>query len=213
MLSCNSPKAPKHFSMLTLNAIQERRSIKHFNPEHAMDASVIKTLMDHALLSPTSFNMQNWRFILITDKAQKARLKEASFGQAQVEDASLTIILCANLKAHEQAERHWRHSDKKSQEAIIPMIQNFYGNNPALQRDEALRSIGIASQTIMLAAKALGYDSCPMIGFDSAKVAELIQLPEDHIIGMMITIGKATKSASPRSGPMPQEEICFYNQF
>ena len=178
-----------------------------------MDASVIKTLMDHTLLSPTSFNMQNWRFVLITDKAQKARLKEASFGQAQVEDASLTIILCADLKAHEQAERYWRHSDKKSQEAIIPMIQNFYGNNQALQRDEALRSIGIASQTIMLAAKALGYDSCPMVGFDSAKVAELIQLPKDHMIGMMITIGKATESASPRSGPMPQEEICFYNQF
>lgn len=213
MHSCNSPKAPKHLIMLTLNAIQERRSIKHFNPEHTMDASVIKTLMDHTLLSPTSFNMQNWRFVLITDKAQKARLKEASFGQAQVEDASLTIILCADLKAHEQAERYWRHSDKKSQEAIIPMIQNFYGNNQALQRDEALRSIGIASQTIMLAAKALGYDSCPMVGFDSAKVAELIQLPKDHMIGMMITIGKATESASPRSGPMPQEEICFYNQF
>lgn len=199
--------------MLTLNAIQERRSIKHFNPEHTMDASVIKTLMDHALLSPTSFNIQNWRFVLITDKAQKARLKEASYGQAQVSDASLTIILCANLKAHEQAERYWRHSDKKSQEAIIPMIQNFYGNNQTLQRDEALRSIGIASQTIMLAAKALGYDSCPMVGFDSAKVAELIQLPKDHMIGMMITVGKATESASPRSGPMPQEEICFYNQF
>lgn len=199
--------------MLTLNAIQERRSIKHFNPEHTMDASVIKTLMDHALLSPTSFNIQNWRFVLITDKAQKARLKEASYGQAQVSDASLTIILCANLKAHEQAERYWRHSDKKSQEAIIPMIQNFYGNNQTLQRDEALRSIGIASQTIMLAAKALGYDSCPMVGFDSAKVAELIQLPKDHMIGMMITIGKATESASPRSGPMPQEEICFRNQF
>ncbi len=213
MHSCNSPKAAKHLIMLTLNAIQERRSIKHFNPEHTMDASVIKTLMDHTLLSPTSFNMQNWRFVLITDKAQKARLKEASFGQAQVEDASLTIILCADLKAHEQAERYWRHSDKKSQEAIIPMIQNFYGNNQALQRDEALRSIGIASQTIMLAAKALGYDSCPMVGFDSAKVAELIQLPKDHMIGMMITIGKATESASPRSGPMPQEEICFYNQF
>ena len=213
MISCNSLKAPKHFSMLTLNAIQERRSIKYFNPDHAMEESDIQTLMDHALLSPTSFNIQNWRFVLVTDKAQKARLKEASYGQAQVSDASLTIILCANLKAHEQAERYWRHSDKKAREAIVPMIHNFYSDNEQLQRDEALRSIGIASQTIMLAAKALGYDSCPMIGFDSTKVAELIQLPMDHMIGMMITVGQATESASPRSGPMPQDEICFRNQF
>ena len=70
--------------MNTLTAIQERRSIKQFDPNHKMSEDEIQTLMEHTLLSPTSFNMQNWRFVLVTDQAQKERLKEAAWNQAQV---------------------------------------------------------------------------------------------------------------------------------
>jgi nitroreductase len=48
-----------------------------------------------------------------------------------------------------------------------------------------MRSCGIAGQTIILAAKAMGYDTCPMIGFDPQKVAELIKLPDDHVIYLL----------------------------
>ena len=76
------------------------------------------------------------------------------------------------------------------------MIGQFYEGNEQLQRDEAMRSCGIAGQTLMLTAKAMGYDSCPMIGFDPEQVAQIIQLPEDHVLGFMITVGKAIQ---PRS--------------
>ncbi|MEM1305254.1 MAG: nitroreductase family protein, partial [Planctomycetota bacterium] len=85
--------------------------------------------------------------------------------------------------------------------------------NDALQRDEAMRSVGIAGQTIMLAAKAMGYDSCPMIGFDPAKVAEIISLPDDHVVGMMITVGKALKPAHARGGQLPKDEVVFADRF
>lgn len=199
--------------MNTLKAIQERRSIKHFDPSHTMSASEIQTLMEHALLSPTSFNMQNWRFVLVTDTEKKAQIKEAAWGQSQISDASLTIVLCADLKAHEQAERYWSNAPKETQDMIVPMIHKFYHDKPQLQNDEALRSIGIAGQTIMLAAKSMGYDSCPMIGFDPQKVADIIQLPDNHIIGMIIPVGKALKEANPRSGPLPMNEVCFKEQF
>ncbi len=96
---------------------------------------------------------------------------------------------------------------------LVPMIAPFYGSNPQLQRDEAMRSIGIASQTLMLAAKSMGYDSCPMIGFDPIKVGEIIQLPENHVIGMMITVGKAIKDANARGGQLPYEEVVFRDSF
>ena len=199
--------------MNTLKAIQERRSIKHFDPTHTMSSSEIQTLMEHTLLSPTSFNMQNWRFVLVTDAEQKAKIKEAAWGQSQITDASLTIVLCADLHAHEQADRYWSKAPKETQEMIVPMIHKFYHDKPQLQHDEALRSIGIAGQTIMLAAKSMGYDSCPMIGFDPKKVAEIIHLPGNHIIGMIIPVGKALKSANSRSGPMPMDEVCFNEHF
>ncbi len=65
----------------------------------------------------------------------------------------------------------------------------------------------------MLSAKEMGYDSCPMIGFDPIKVAEIINLPEDHVIGFMVTVGKALKPAQPRGGQLPFSEIVINDKF
>jgi len=76
-----------------------------------------------------------------------------------------------------------------------------------------MRSCGIAAQTLMLAAKAMGYDSNPMIGFDPQQVAELIHLPEDHVIAMMLVVGKAAQPARVRGGQLPLEEVMFVDRF
>ena len=59
----------------------------------------------------------------------------------------------------------------------------------------------------MLAAKEMGYDSCPMIGFDIDKVAELINLPDDYVMGPMVAIGKKVKDAWPKPGQLPFSEL------
>ena len=82
-----------------------------------------------------------------------------------------------------------------------------------MQRDEAMRSVGIVAQTIMLAAKSMGYDSCPMIGFDGDKVSEIINLPEDHVVCMMLVVGKATKPAWPKPGQLPLDDVLVVNSF
>jgi len=76
-----------------------------------------------------------------------------------------------------------------------------------------MRSCGIAAQTLMLAAKMMGYDSCPMDGFDFEKVAQLIKLPEDHVITMFVAIGKATKEAWPRAGQLAMSEVVINDRF
>jgi nitroreductase len=199
--------------METLTAIRERRSVKHYDPDHRITEAELSQLLEAACLSPTSFNMQNWRFVAVTDPAKKEALCAAAYNQAQVKEASLALVICADLDAHQNAERYWREAPEAVREVIVPMIEPFYGKNPELQRDEAMRSVGIAAQTIMLAAKAMGYDSCPMIGFNPAKVAEIIALPERHLIGLMITVGKALKPASPRPGQLPTEALVLRDSF
>ena len=71
----------------------------------------------------------------------------------------------------------------------------------------------LAGQTIMLAAKAMGYDSCPMIGFEHNAVAELINLPADHCIGPMIAVGKSTKDTWPKPGQLPLSEVVVTDRF
>lgn len=200
--------------MNTLEAIKKRRSIKHFDPDHHMTPEEINTLMEYTLLSPTSFNMQNWRFVVVTDKEKKQELRAVSFNQAQVSDASMVIIICADMRAWaKNPQRYWQNAPEEVQNQMVPMIGGFYENKPELQRDEAMRSAGMAGQTIMLAAKAMGYDSCPMIGFDPNKVAQMINLPDDNIISLMIVVGKAIKSANPRGGQLDMSEVVFFNHF
>lgn len=198
----------------TFSAIEQRRSIKQFDPNYIMPEEDIKKLMALSLLSPTSFNIQNWRFVVITDKSLKEKICKASWNQSQVTDCSLLVVLCADLNAHEkQPERYWKDAPKPVQDALVPMIIKFYKDNLQLQRDEAMRSTGIAGQTIMLAAKAMGYDSCPMVGFDPKKITEIIKLPPDHLISMMITIGKSLQPARVRAGQLPYEEVVLKNTF
>ena len=199
--------------METITAIKERRSVKHYDNAHEMSEPEIDALLKLALLSPTSFNMQNWRFVVMTDPEKRAAIQAAAWNQAQVTEASITILLCANLNAHEDAGRYWVHAPQSVQDMLVPMIAPLYQNNAELRRDEAMRSIGIAAQTLMLTAKSMGYDSCPMIGFNPKKVAEIIDLPENHVIGMMLTVGKALKDANVRSGQLPYDEVVFRNGF
>ncbi|MBL6913417.1 MAG: nitroreductase family protein [Puniceicoccaceae bacterium] len=199
--------------MDTLTAIKDRRSVKHYDPAHEMSEAEINALLELALLSPTSFNMQNWRFVVVTDPEKRAAIQAAAWNQAQVTEASITILLCAKLNAYEDAGRYWVHAPQPVQDMLVPMIAPFYQNSAELRRDEAMRSIGIAAQTLMLTAKSMGYDSCPMIGFDPEKVAEIIDLPEKHVIGMMLTVGKALKEANVRGGQLPYDEVVFRDGF
>ena len=201
-------------TMDTFAAIEARRSVKHYDPNHEMSEAEQKKLFEAAILSPTSFNIQNWRFVNVQDKALREEICAASWYQAQVKEASMLVLVCADLNAtDDRPERYWANAPKEVSEKLVPMITGFYKEKDELRRDEAMRSVGIASQTLMLAAKAMGYDSCPMIGFDPQKVAELIKLPDSHLIGLMITIGKAAQPARERGGQLPLEEVLVTDRF
>jgi nitroreductase len=200
--------------MKTTDAIHSRRAVKHFDADHEMSEEEVNELLSLAVLSPTAFNIQNWRFVVVTDQALRKQIREAAWDQAQVTDTSLFIVLCADLKAWEkQPDRYWNSAPKEVREFMLPAIDAYYRGKDQVQRDEAMRSCGIAAQTLMLAAKSMGYDSCPMDGFDFEKVAELIKLPDDHVIAMFVAIGKGTKEAWPRPGQLDLDEVVIKNSF
>ncbi len=200
--------------METLTAIESRRAVKHFDPAHRLTPEEINQLLNAARLAPTSFNIQNWRFLVMTDPDLRKELRAAAWDQAQVTDASAVFLLCGDLNApFKQPERYFENAPPAVRDQMTPMISGSYRDQPQLQRDEVMRSVGMAGQNIMLAAKALGYDSCPMIGFDFNRCAELIRLPEGFIIGFMIVVGKALKPAWARPGRLPDAEVVFYDTF
>lgn len=197
-----------------LDSITQRRSIKHYDPSFVIPTEEINTLLQYTIQSPTSFNIQHWRFVLVEEKSLREKIRNAANDQAQITDASLLFVMCGDIKAWEKSpERYWDNSPEETKKLMLSKIKPFYEGKESLQRDEALRSIGIAAQTLMLTAKSMGYDTCPMIGFDSNKVAQIINLPKDHLIGMLLVVGKALKPAWPKPGQLPLNDILIKNQF
>jgi len=200
--------------MNTVDAIRARRSVKQFDANHSMTEEEINEFLSLAMLSPTAFNIQNWRYVVVDDQELRKQIRAVAWDQAQVTDASLFIVLCADLKSWEkQPDRYWVNAPKEIREFMIPAIDAYYRGKDQVQRDEAMRSCGIAAQTLMLAAKSMGYDSCPMDGFDFEKVAGLVHLPEDHVIAMFVAIGRGTKEPWSRPGQLDLDEVVIKNRF
>lgn len=195
-------------------AIEQRRSIKRFDPAHHMRQDEVDELLRLARLSPTAFNLQHCRHVVVTDPALRRALRAVSFDQAQVTDASLLVVICGDVMAWDkEPERCWSHVPAAVRENLGRTIRDFYGSDPRLQRDECVRSCSIAAMTLMLAAQDLGYDSCPMDGFDVEAVARLINLPADHLVNMFVAIGKALEPAPPRGSQLSADQAIIDNHF
>jgi len=200
--------------MDTFDAIKTRRAIKKFDSTYKMTPEQVKSLMELALLSPTSYNQQNWRFVTVTDQTIKEKIHVAARNQAQPLDGSLVILLCGNTSAwKDDPMRYWKNHPLEKQAHVKEAMHKKYSDSSQNRRDEAMRSCGFAAQTIMLAAKQMGLDSCPMVGFEYDEMAKIINLPDDHIIVMMIVVGKAASPAAERGGQLPLDEVVFENKF
>jgi nitroreductase len=201
--------------METLDAIYSRRSIKHFDPDHTLSKEEEDKLLEATIQAPTSFNIQHWRFVILRDPALRQKIR-TEFGndQAQMTDASLLVLMTADVKAWQKdPARYWVNAPQEVADLLVGWMGPFHEGNEELQRDEAQRSIGMAMQTLMLTARDMGYDSCPMIGFDHAAVSKLINLPADHVMGPMVAIGKKVKDSWPKPGQVPLSELVVENQW
>jgi len=200
--------------MNVFEAIESRRAVKAFDPDHEMSESDLRKLIQAGRLAPTAFNIQHTRFLVVKDQELRKKIRALSWNQAQVTDASVLLVVCADVKAWEKnPARYWRKAPQAVQDFMLPAIAQYYGTREMAQRDEAMRSCGLAAQNIMLAARSLGYDSCPMDGFDFDAVGELINLPEDHVISMFVVVGKKVKEPNPRSGSLLEEEQVLVDRF
>ncbi|QDI88591.1 nitroreductase family protein [Candidatus Nitrosopumilus sp. SW] len=200
--------------MDVFEAVSTRRAIKKFDPNHKMSLDEVKKLMEHVILSPTSYNQQNWRFVYVTEKDVKEKISEAARGQAQPKDGSLVVVLCGDMTAWKtEPLRYWKNHPTEKQELVKASLERKYSSDTQAQRDEAIRSCGMAAQTIMLAARDMGLDSCPMVGFEYDELAKVINLPESHLIVMMVVVGKRAEDAAPRGGQLHLDEVAFENSF
>lgn len=200
--------------MDALQAIENRRSVRSYDANFIIPQSDFNRLLEIIRYTPTSFHTQGWRLLHVQDKEKRLLIEKASWGQKQVTEASALLIICADLKAWaKDTARYCEGIPDDIKDNYIQTIHSFYHNNPILERDEAVRSGSLMAQTLMIAASGMGYDTCPMVGFDPKVVSDVINLPKDYIIVMMITLGKRLQNPKPRLGLLSVDEQIFKDTF
>ena len=194
--------------------VHARRSVRTYEAGHTIGDAALEALFEQVILSPSSFNMQHWHFVVVRDAERKAELRKLSYGQAQVESCAAAVVVCGNLQAHADAARIYANEPDEQRDKYVPMIEGVYHDQPVLQREEAIRSGALAAMSLMYAAQDAGWDSGPMIGFDADKVAEFLQLAEDVVPVMMVVIGRGDRSALPaRAYRRPLGEVLHLERF
>ncbi|NIF74700.1 nitroreductase family protein [Burkholderia sp. Ap-962] len=195
------------------NLLKTRISTNRYDPARTLSDAQIDELVALATTAPSAFNLQNWKFVAVRSEAAKARLLPLAYGQQKVADAAVTFIVCGTLEPHRTLPAALSPSleqgiiDQAVFDGWTGAATNMYANNPALQRDEAIRSASLAAMTLMIAAQDRGLASGPMIGFDPAGVASVFGLAPTEVPVMLLTVGYAASGNWPQKPRKPTAEV------
>ncbi|MNM83593.1 putative NAD(P)H nitroreductase YodC [compost metagenome] len=200
-----------------LTLLNERHAVKVFDDNYRMNEDIIRSLLQSASKAPSAWNLQHWKFIVVTEQTHKEILYKSAYGQRQIVEASVVVVILGDLQANRNAEKVMEPDLKAGQMSpeikrnLISQIEQAY-THPVWARDQAICNASLAAMQLMLAAKAMGLDTCPMGGFDSNKLVEDFAIPNRYVPIMLVAVGKAAKPARP-SLRLPIEEMIVWNRF
>lgn len=209
--------------MDVIQAIKERRSINFFETKKTISDELLSELLEIANLSPSSFNLQPWKVIVVRDSDKKKVLRACALNQSKVEDASAVLIVIADPKALEdnlgKVLNSWQelgYMKQEMREGYIQMAKNLYGPEDSLKRKLfAVKNTALFAMNLMLAAKGLGLNTHPMDGFDEECIKKEFNIPFDKIIPMLIAVGylKSDVTLLPRAFRRKLSDFVYFEKY
>jgi len=196
-----------------IESILSRSSAKYYDTAAALTDEQIRELVAIGTSAPTSFHLQNWRFIAVRSAEAKARLLPIAWNQPAITDAAVTFIVVGQMADASVVP----HRLAPVVEAgimpaqMVPEWENpargLYDDNVQLQRDEAIRTATFGAAAIIYAARSLGWGSTPMIGFDFDAVAREFGLADNEIPVMLLSVGPERPGNWPQKPRLPVHDV------
>lgn len=185
-------------------SIQNRRSIRRYVQE-PIPRSDLEDILRLASLAPSAWNVQPWRFIVLTDPDKKSQLEEAANNQKQVGNAPAVIVVFSDMEDAIAAPQEFAHPHMSEEQKarLIKTIQKIFGPQDMAQRGQwGVGQTYICLGFLLLAAQEKGYNTSPMLGFNPKKVRTLFQLPDHVQIAALVALGKGTEKGRPHRHPL-----------
>jgi nitroreductase len=178
-----------------IECILSRSAAKYYDRAASLSDDQVRELVRIGTAAPTSFHLQNWRFIAVRTPEAKARLSPIAWHQPAITDAAVTFIVCGQLVDTSVIPDRLAPLVEAGvmpatmvQEWEIP-ARNLYMAYPQRRRDEAVRTATFGAAAMIYAARSLGLGSTPMIGFDAEAVHSEFGLAEDEVPVMLLSVG------------------------
>jgi nitroreductase len=182
-----------------LGQLNWRYATKQFDPTKKISAADWATIEEALLLTPSSGGVQPWKFIVVTEPAMRAKLRPASYGQAQIADASHLVVFAAKDNFSEADVDAHLQNVARAQGVPVEALAPFRGmlvGGLVQSKDEAARNAWARNQTyialgnLLTSAALLGIDACPMEGFDRAQYDEILGLKaKGYSSAVIATVG------------------------
>ncbi|MFB5269155.1 nitroreductase family protein [Paenibacillus enshidis] len=205
-------------SALFADVIRERRSVRVYDKSVRLSHEEIKEMLKEATLAPSSSNVQPWRFLVIETEELKEKLQPIAYNQSQVTEAAAVIAVLGDMEGYKKLGEIFGESVKRgymTEDTAKPFVErsiNTYASLPEERMHKVLHiDGGIVSQQLMLVARAHGYDTVPMAGYDEAEFKKAFNISERYVPIMLIALGKAAKPGHPTTR-LPIDDITFFNE-
>src|SRR5512144_2143037 len=178
-----------------IECILSRSSAKYYDTTAKLSDDEIRKLVQIGTCAPTSFHLQNWRFIAVRTTEAKARLRPIAWDQPAITEAAVTFIVCGQLADSSVIPQRLA---PLVESGIMPAkmvpdweipARDLYMEYPQRQRDEAVRSGAFGASAMIYAARSWGLGSRPMIGFDADAVHREFALAENEVPVMLLSVG------------------------
>lgn len=194
-----------------------RQATREYKSNVTIPEETLNEILELSTTAPSAWNLQHWRFLVIRGQEQKDRIKQIAFGQQQISDASAVVVILGDLEANLTGREMYDgllaagFITQEVHDNLISQIEDSY-QSTEFARDEANKNAGLAAMQLMLAAKAKGYDSGPMGGFNPTALVEALNIPPRFIPVMLITIGEAATPARPTTR-LPLSKLVINESF
>jgi nitroreductase len=193
--------------------VMSRYATKKFDGRKIPEAK-ISELLELAQFAPSALNIQPWKIKVITDQKTKEQLRPASWNQEQITTCSHLLVFCANtdfaglIKKLEGLLQKSR-APEEMRKMVIGLASDLTAKMPPEQRlSWAQGQVFLALANALNGAKALGFDSCPMGGFDPKEYSRILALPPNVVPTMLCPVGYAADKPMPKVR-FPKEDIVF----
>lgn len=184
--------------------VMSRYAVKKFDGKK-IPQKKIGELQELIRFSPSSYNLQPWKVLVIADQKLKEKLSPAAYNQPQITTSSHLLVFCADtdigslVKRMEKTMRG-KGTPTESSDPYIKMLEGFVsGMDDAKKAAWAKNQVYLALGNALNGAKSLGFDSCPMEGFNPSEFAKILKLPKNIVPAVLAPIGYAADKPMPKT--------------